>query len=228
MAVVKRPKNRISGNHVLAGNASDVIELRRLEDAVLTVPIYGLSPVIPHKWAEKSKMMMPGHPSGDAVKGKKGLRNPEEEAEACVYRLPDGRPGIPATAFKAAIVGACRFFDKPSMVECKLLVFVEGEGPDQLVPIDGNPVLREDTPRNSSGTADLRYRFMFTDWSATLKIRFVPSSLSAGSVVTLVDAAGRGGVCDWRPSAPKSSTGTFGTFRVDMGNVVQESEAGHE
>jgi hypothetical protein len=191
------------------------IELRRLEDGWLEVPITGLTPVIPHRWSEKAKEMMPGHPASEGkVKGKKGVRLPEEEAEACVYRLPDGRPGIPATAFKAAIIGACRFFDKPSMTEAKLLIFVEGEGPEQLVPIAGTPVLREDTPRNSNGSADLRYRYAFHDWRAVLRVRFVPTSLTAGSVVTLVDAAGRGGVCDWRPSAPKSPTGTYGTWRV--------------
>jgi hypothetical protein len=192
------------------------IELRRLEDLVIEVPVVGITPLIPHKWSEKAKMMMPGHPSSfEKVKEKKGVRKPEEEAEGCIYRLPDGRPGMPATAFKAAIIGACRFFEKPSMVEAKQLMHVIGEGPDQLVPVEGEPVLREDTPRNSNGGADLRYRYMFVGWRAVLRIRYVPSSITAGSVVTLVDAAGRGGVGDWRPSAPKSATGTYGTWRVD-------------
>lgn len=195
----------------------DAIELQRLRDVVIEVPIVGITPVIPHQWSEKAKSMMPGHPaSAERVKTKKGVREPEEEAESCVYRLADGRPGMPATAFKAAIIGACRFFDKPSMAEAKLLVFVEGEGPEQLVPIEGTPILREDTPRNSNGGADLRYRYAFHEWSALLKIRYVPSSITANSVTTLVDAAGRGGVGDWRPSAPKSCTGTFGTWRVDV------------
>jgi hypothetical protein len=176
------------------------IELRRLEDLVIEVPVVGITPLIPHKWSEKAKMMMPGHPSSfEKVKEKKGVRKPEEEAEGCIYRLPDGRPGMPATAFKAA----------------KQLMHVIGEGPDQLVPVEGEPVLREDTPRNSNGGADLRYRYMFVGWRAVLRIRYVPSSITAGSVVTLVDAAGRGGVGDWRPSAPKSATGTYGTWRVD-------------
>ena len=199
------------------GSGSDdggVIILRPLSDDVLHVPIVGLSPVIPHRWSEKSKAMMPGHPDAQQVKVKKGVRKPEEEADSCLYRLPDGRLGMPATAFKAAIIGACRFFDKPSMVEAKQLIFVVGEGPEQLVPIEGEPVLREDTPRNSNGSADLRYRYALRNWKATLVIRFIASSISASSVVTLVDAAGRGGVGDWRPSSPKSSTGTFGTWRV--------------
>src|SRR5215467_9657600 len=86
------------------------IDLKRLEDAEITIPIRGLTPIIPHRWSEKAKAMMPGHPDQSGVKDKKGVRKPEEEAEGCLYRLPDGRPGMPATAFKAAIIGGCRFF----------------------------------------------------------------------------------------------------------------------
>lgn len=212
---VARKKKAVAGTE-------PAVDLIRLKDRVLLIPIAGLTPVIPHKWSEKSKRMMPGHPDADTVKTKKGVRDPEQEAESCVYRLDDGRPAMPATAFKAAIVGACRFFDKPSMAECKQLIFVEGEGPDQLVAIEGEPLLREDTPRNSNGSADLRYRYAFQNWRATLRVKFVLTSITPSSVVTLVDAAGRGGVGDWRPSAPKSYTGTFGTWRVDETRDVEE------
>lgn len=206
-----------------APSGDGVIELKRLQDHTLEFEITGLTPVIPHKWSEKAKMMMPGHPDQDSLKTKKkGARDAEEEAESCLYRTEDGRPAMPATAFKAAIVGACRFFEKPSMTECKLLVFVEGQGPEQLVPIEGELVLREDTPRNSNGGADLRYRYMVVGWSAKLRVRFIPTSLSASAVAALVDAAGRGGVGDWRPSAPKSSTGTYGTWRLT--ESIEEEE----
>lgn len=194
---------------------AEIIELRRLEDAKLTVEVEGLTPIIPHKWSEKSKRMMPGHPDRDTM-SKKGVRKPKEEAEACVYRLPDGKPGIPSTAFKAAMVSACRFFEKPSMTEAKLLFYVEGTGAEQLVPFafDGDPILREDTPRNANGGADLRYRYAFDGWKATLTVRYIPTSISPESVIALIDAAGRVGVGDWRPGAPKSATGTFGQWRV--------------
>ena len=199
------------------------VELTRLKDAILEIPIIGLTPVIPHKWSEKSKRMMPGHPDHDQVKRAKGDRKPAEEAEACLYKL-DESLALPATAFKAAIVGACRFFDKPTMVEAKQLLFVEGVGPEQLVKIEGDKGEPQvDTPRNTSGNADLRYRYYIRDWSTMLRVRYVPARITQESVVTLVDAAGRGGVGDWRPSAPKSYTGTFGTFRVDTKKEVHHA-----
>lgn len=191
-----------------------VITLRRLVEKQASIEIVGITPYIPHRWSEKAKELMPGHPNKAQVRETKGPRQPVEEAESCVYRLPDGRPGIPATALKAAMVGACRLFEGLTMVEAKLKFHVVGEGPEQLVPLTGTPVLREDTPRNSNGSADLRYRTMFTDWRATVTISYLAGLLNDDSVVALLDAAGKGGVGDWRPSAPKSATGTFGMFRV--------------
>ena len=113
------------------------IELERLQDAVIEIPIVGLTSLIPHKWSEKAKRMMPGHPDGDAVKKAKGKRTPEAEAQGCLYLL-EGELAFPATGFKAAMVGACRFFEKPTMVEAKQLLFVVGEGSEQLVRICGD------------------------------------------------------------------------------------------
>ena len=189
------------------------IVLDRLVDAEIEVPIVGLTPVIPHQWSEKAKRMMPGHPDKPKQKQAKVDRNPEEEAEACRYRTASGDIAMPATAFKAATVAACRFFDNLTLVETKQLVFIVGDE-DGLVPITGEATLREDTPRNSNGSADLRYRYQISNWTATLLVRFTPSIITANSVINLVDAGGRGGVGDWRPSAPKSFTGTFGQYRV--------------
>ncbi len=35
-----------------------IIQLRRLEEMTMEVPIIGVTPVIPHKWSEKSLKMM--------------------------------------------------------------------------------------------------------------------------------------------------------------------------
>jgi hypothetical protein len=103
------------------------------------------------------------------------------------------------------------------MTDAKRMIFVAGDGPDQLVPITGEQELREDTPRNASGVVDLRYRYQYMPWSAVLTVRFMPAMLTPESVVALVDASGRVGVGDWRPGSPKSNTGTYGTYRVVAG-----------
>ena len=220
MPTLTKSPNGKTGKTVLETiEAPKLIQLRRLSQAEVSIAIQGVTPVIPHKWAEKSLRMMRDKQFsvGGAARQKKEPKVPEEEAaQSCYWLDPEKmtKPGLPAVAFKAAMVGACRFFEEPSMTLAKLLFYVAGEGSDQLVPVQGDLTMREDTPRNSGGTADLRYRYAIWPWSATLVVRYLANQIDGESVANLVDAAGRLGVGDWRPSAPKSSTGTFGQWKV--------------
>lgn len=193
---------------------AESIRLEPLARETIVVPIEGVTPVIPHKWSEKAKRMMREAQSGKATRPKHDAKKPEEEAEAALYRLPDGRLALQAVAFKAAMVGAVRFYRGLTMTAVKAAVFVHGEGPDQLVAVEGELTLREDMPRNANGNADLRYRYAIWPWKALVEVEYLAALIDRESAVNLLDAAGNGGVGDWRPSAPKSATGTFGRFRV--------------
>lgn len=207
------------------GEVTPRISLERLQLTRVNVPIRGVTPVIPHKWSEKSLRLMRESQSGNKAKRKHDPKDPEQEAEGATYYMPDGEtPGIPATAFKAAIVGATRLFAGITLVQAKQLFFVQGTGPDQLVAIEGDRFLREDTPRNSNGVADLRYRYTYWPWSCMLPVTFMPSQVDLESVLALLDAGGTGGVGDWRPSAPKSLTGTFGQFTIDDSGDISVEE----
>lgn len=204
------------------------VELTKIVDEAITVPIVGLTPVIPHRWAEKAKNMMRIKQFGQTQE-KRLPKDPEEEAESAMYRLPDGRPGIPSTAFKGAMVAACRFFEGLPMTEGRLLIYVRGEGPDQLVALSGTEQVREDMPRNATGVVDLRYRTALLagvegvdPWRANITIVYPPRLISKNSVLNLLDAAGRVGVGDWRPGSPKSNTGTYGCFRIDETRQVTD------
>lgn len=190
------------------------VTLIRIKRSEIDVLIEGVSPLIIHKWSEKALRLMRHAQSGNEEKLAREPKVPEEEAEGSLYRLDDGRPGMPATAFKAAMVGAARLFSGLTMVTLKSGIFVTGDGVDQLVPIEGELSIREDMPRNANGNADLRYRYQVWPWMATLRVVWLPTLMSAESVANLVDAAGNGGIGDWRPSAPKSMTGTYGRFQV--------------
>lgn len=180
----------------------------------IQVHIKGLSPLIVSRFDEKAKQQMLEAQQTKTRKAKEP-KNPEAEFERRRYRLPDGRDGFPAVGFKAAIIGGARMFDGVTMTSLKSQLYVHGEGPDMLVPIDGPCMMREDTVRVGNGVADLRYRPMYHPWRATLFIDFIPSLLSAESVLALIEAGGFGGVGEWRPSAPKSLTGTYGRFTID-------------
>lgn len=215
----------------IMGTATKMVNLHRIMNTELVVPIRGITPVIPHQWSEKAVGMMRDKQFG-LPQQKRQPKNPEEEAEAAMYRLPaspedleqypTGYPAMPATAFKGAMVSACRFFEGLPMTQGRLLIFIQGEGPDQLIRLHGTEAVREDLPRNATGVVDLRYRTQLLagttgveDWRADITVIYPETLLTTESVLALVDAAGRVGVGDWRPGSPKSNTGTYGMFKVD-------------
>lgn len=195
------------------------IQLRRLERVVFEIPVQGTAPLIVNRWSEKAKQMMLEAQQTKA-RPKKEPKDPVANFEASRYRFPDGRDGFPATGFKAAIVHAGRLFDGVTQVALKQTIRVIGEqvGQEQLVPLEyGEITMREDTPRNASGVADLRYRAQYWPWSCTLRVVTIRGQFDHESILALVDAAGHGGVGEWRPTAPKSATGTFGCFEIVEG-----------
>jgi hypothetical protein len=207
-----------NGSATIAEAPAPVVELKPLRIETVTVPVTGITPLIAHRWSEKAKRMMRDAQTGKS-RQKKEPKDPEGEFNEARYRLLDAGDGFPAVAFKSAIVGATRHFDGLTMVQVKQAVFIHGaksaDGHDLLVPIDApDPTMREDMVRVGMGTADLRYRPEYWPWEATLKIEFATTLLSAESLLNLIDAAGFGGVGEWRPSSPKGATGIYGRFEV--------------
>jgi hypothetical protein len=188
------------------------ISLQRLERVNYAIKIEGTAPLIVNRWSEKAKEMMLAAQQTTA-RMKKAPKDPEALYEASKYRLTDGRDGFPATGFKAAIVHAGRLFDGVQMTKLRQVITVIGNGVDQLVPIEyGTVRMREDTVRNATGVADLRYRAEYWPWTAELIIQTINGQIDLNSLVALVDAAGIGGVGEWRPASKQSATGTYGTF----------------
>lgn len=204
---------------------SDVaaIQIDRIDAETLRVPIIGTAPLIVHNWSEKAKRQML-----DAQQGRKKvkeIRDPQADYEASLYRIAtdDGETyGFPVLAFKAATIGGARFYDKSvTMTMLRQCLFFKGvvtkADPAQLVPIEGEPRMREDVVRVGQGT-DLRYRGEFTDWSAVLTITYVKSALSQNSVLSLIDAGGMGvGVGEWRPQR----SGEYGTYAIDTDKNIE-------
>lgn len=192
------------------------IHIERLNRPTMYVPIRGVSPLIVHRWSQKAMDMLPGG-KNSAKKGRKKAEYPtaEEAYQATRYRLPDGTDGFPSVGFQAAMCGSYHLFDGLKLKHLKTMLLVEGVGPGQLVPIEGTPQMREDVVRIGMGTSNLRHRAMYPEWSAVLPVTYLASHLSQETVLGLVDAAGMSGVGEWRPSAPRSATGTYGRFVID-------------
>ena len=194
---------------------TSTISLARIKREVAEIEIKGTAPLIVHRWSEKARQMML-----DAQQGKKTPKEPKDpqvDFKTSQYVFEDGTHGFPIMAFKSATVkGGARVFGKAvKMTELRQVFtfLADGIGTDgtQLARLTcSEPVIREDMVRVGMGTADIRYRAMYENWGALLRIEFVPSVIDLSSVVALVDAGGTNGVGEWRPE----KSGSFGTYEV--------------
>lgn len=194
----------------MAPKATTAITLEPIEQETLEIAIKGQTPLIVHSWSQKAKQMMLNAQQG--VKTPKQPKDPAQDYEDSIYRLADGRHGVPATALKNATISGARFFKgSVTMASLKPVLYVHADDPAAgLVAITGEPRPREDMVRVGMGTADLRYRAEYPDWSATIRVTFTPHMIDAASVVALVDAGGRVGIGEWRPE----KGGIYGTYSV--------------
>ena len=195
--------------------ANATISLTRICREIAEIEVRGTAPLIVHRWSEKARQMML-----DAQQGKKNPKQPKDpnaDFETSMYRFEDGGHGFPIMAFKSATVkGGARLFGKAvKMTELRQLCTFLSDGlctdGTQLTRIISDaPIMREDMVRVGMGTADIRYRAEYRNWSAVLRIEYVPSVIDLSSVVALVDAGGTTGVGEWRPE----NSGSYGTFEV--------------
>lgn len=208
-----------STNGKTSKTSVEPITLQKLDKRHAIIPIKGLTPLIVHKFGEKERSKMRDLQQQKTRK-KREPKDPMAEYEASMYTFEDGGYGFPAVGFKSAIVAGARFFEGFTMVSMKTAVHVLGDPSNQLVRIEGEPKMREDTVRLATGVSDLRYRAEFWPWRAQLEVVYIANVISLEALVNLTNAGGMCGVGEWRPSAPKSLTGLFGTFEVEESEVA--------
>ncbi len=182
------------------------IRLLPLDVRLLHIRLIGDSPLICHAWSDKAKRMMLDRQMKKANPGREA-KDPEQDYLDSLYHLPGGGYGFPSVAFKAAAVSACRFADGVKMTSARGAFHLQGD----MVRINGEPTMRQDMVRIAMGTADIRHRGEFREWSADLTIRYNANALSPSQIVNLFNTAGFGiGVGEWRPERD----GSFGMFHV--------------
>lgn len=182
------------------------IDVRRM-----TLKLVGDSELICHKWSEKAKKEMLDKQMGKAKSGKKAPKDPEQDYRDSLYEIAPGVYGFPSVGFKSAAVSACRYVDGMKMTEARGAFHVVGE----FVTINGTPRMREDMVRVGMGTADIRYRGGFVEWSAEVTIAYNAGVFQPEQIVNLFNQGGFGvGVGEWRPE----KDGAFGRFHVARGD----------
>jgi len=102
------------------------VTLSRLKIEILPVTIVGISPLIFHRWDEKSKRMILDKQLKKAVKGR-AVRDPQADYEASFYKDKDGDIAIPVLMIKNAIVSAVRNVEGLTMTLVKGALFCRGD-----------------------------------------------------------------------------------------------------
>lgn len=209
------------------------IELPSLKIGVMEITLIGDSPLIVHAWSQKAKLEMLGKQM-KLAKGAKEAKDPVADFEASMYRLADGGYGFPSVGFKSAAVTAGTSVAGLTKVAARQAFHVLGEDVDVLGAFDGSrsrlnlarirgiPQMREDLVRVGMGTADLRYRAEFVDWSARIVVRHNANVLSPAQIMNLLNTAGFAvGIGEWRPERD----GSNGMFHVASEAEIEALES---
>ena len=199
----------------------EVLAIEPPKMARIIVHIEGTAPYVQHKFSEKArKQMLEQQTKASGTKGRKrSPREVDEEYLAAMYIGEDGRHGIPAAAFRTAMIDACRTTGY-AMTKAKLAVYCVADTVDvdegkPLVHLEGEPEMNESSVRLESGVASVAIRPMWRKWRAAVTIEWDTDQFRASDVVNLLARAGaQVGIGEGRPYSRKSAGCGWGTFRV--------------
>jgi len=190
-----------------------------------TFRLIGTSPFVQARFSAKAKQaMMAKMAAGSTSKGKKvrEARDFDQDCRDAMHIGVDGKAGVPAGAFRNAMISACRLVGF-KMTLAKLSVFVEA---DTFDAVDGVPLVHvhgdwerlDMHTRNATGVVDIRVRPMWREWWIDLRVKFDEDQFTLTDVSNLLMRAGvQVGIGEGRHER-KSSTGLgFGCFRIGEG-----------
>lgn len=215
----------------MAKNTTEIIEIRPIQIRKATIRIVGDTPLIMHAWSEKAKREMLEKQMKVTKTKAKDAKNPVEDFIRSMYWLTpmptdmteDGfhaaidngaRFGFPVTAFKqAAISAAYRMGWAKDKMSMRGAFFIDGDENQMLEIKSDAPIMREDMVKVGMGTADIRYRGEFRNWSAEINISFNENGqYSLEQIINIINAGGYVcGVGEWRPERD----GQYGMFHVE-------------
>jgi hypothetical protein len=184
--------------------------------------VIGTSPYVQNRFGAKARVLMhEQQAAGSAGKArkKKDPKNFQALYEDAKHVSTEGWCGIPAAAFRRAMVDACRAAGvRMTAAKQALFIAADGWGPDgtALVRIEGEPVYHEGPVVNQSGVVDLRPRPMWPRWSAVVGVEFDADMLRVEDVINLLARAGKQvGIGEGRPFSRESCGQGWGTFEVE-------------
>lgn len=196
--------------------------------------IIGSAPYVQNKFSAKSRaILMAKHEAGSTAKKgtKREPKNFTNLFNEAHHISEEGWIGIPAPAFRSAMIDACRLVGF-KMTHAKLSVFAVADGYDvddgtPLVKIIAPPPERHDSyVRNETGVVDIRPRPMWRKWEADVRVQYDADQFTLEDVMNLMMRAGaQVGIGEGRPNSKKSHGIGWGTFTI--ATEAQSEEKSH-
>lgn len=202
------------------GERNETVSIPPPKFETMQFTLRGTAPYMQSRFSEKALEMMRAKQAAGSTAGSKKKRTARDfdgDYERAKHLSTDGWCGIPAGAFRSALISACRVVGF-KMTLAKLSVFCQADGYDKvdgtpLVRIYGTPEKTEMPMRNDSGGADIRVRPMWREWSCKLRIRYDTDQFTRTDICNLLMRAGmQVGVGEGRPDSRNSHGTGFGLF----------------
>lgn len=185
--------------------------------------IRGTAPLVIHKFSAKAMAMICEKQAAGSTAGTKKKREAKDfdaVFNGARHLSLEGWDGIPATAFRNAMISACRLVGF-KMTMAKLSIFVEADGYDET---DGDPLVKiiggeprqlRKMGRLATGVCDVTVRPQWLEWGARLRVRYDADQFTASDVVNLLARAGaQVGICEGRPDSRESNGVGWGLFEI--------------
>lgn len=201
-----------------------VVEITPPDIRTIKFKIIGSAPYVQNKFSQKAReeIRVKQEAKEKRKSTKREAKDFQESFEQAKHVSDEGWLGIPAPAFRAAMISACRLVGF-TMTQAKLAVFIVPDGFDKddgtpLVRITkGEPIVHESHVRIAMGTTTVVWRPMWREgWEAVVNVQYDAGMFGESDIANLLMRVGmQVGVGEGRPDS-KSSTGMgWGTFVLE-------------
>jgi len=201
-----------------------VVQIKPPNIQTAAFSIAGTAPYVQARFSAKAMQAMKAkHEAGSTGRSKKvrEARDFDDDFRQAMHVSTEGWYGIPASAFRQAMISACRLVGF-KMTLAKLSVFVSADGFDR---VDGIPLIRLNAPaepektemavRNQTGVADIRVRPMWRQWGALVMVKYDADQFTIDDVTNLMARVGmQVGIGEGRPDSRESAGLGWGTFEL--------------
>jgi len=185
--------------------------------------IEGDTIMVQEKFSEKAKRQIKEvqEKGSQSRKGKKKEpKNFQKMFEESQHIAKDGWPGIPASAFRAGMISACRLVGfKMTLAKLSLFIVADGYDKSDETPLckitKGRAKYRDDAVRIQN-TCDVHARAMFEPgWRSKVRMEWDADQFSLKDVTNLLVRMGKQvGLGAGRPDSRSSAGMGWGTFKV--------------